>query len=162
MSEHLTRPIFFISDESPTTAPPAPKLSKETSSPPPAPSISNANSSDTLSIDATNKLRAKLGLKPLKVEDGDASTATKKSSEELMGGKDMGEFVHRAPENLGAKRKADKLRQKLKDRKDKRAIDQKLKAVKGLGDESSDEDASAWVNKSRKIAEEKAKAAKRV
>lgn len=113
-------------------------------------------------MDETNKLRLKLGLKPLKAEDGDAKTQTKKTAEELMGGKDMGEFVHRAPVNLSTKQKAEKLRYKLEQRKDKRAIDDKLQKVKGLADESSDEDAHAWVSKSRKIAEEKAKAAKRV
>jgi U4/U6.U5 tri-snRNP-associated protein 1 len=137
-------------------------LSKE-STPPPAPSISNnATSSETLSIDETNKLRIKLGLKPLKVEDGAEVTIPKKTAEELMGGKDMGEFVHRAPENWGAKKKAEKLREKIRDRKDKRAIDAKLKAVKGIADESSDDDAYSWVKKSRKIEDEKAKAAKRV
>lgn len=113
-------------------------------------------------MDATNKLRLKLGLKPLKAEDGDAKTQTKKTAEELMGGKDHGEFVHRAPVNLSTKQKAEKLRYKLEQRKDKRAIDDKLQKVKGLADDDSDDDASAWVNKSRKIAEEKAKAAKRV
>lgn len=154
-----TYAILLFADEI-STAPPAPKL--KASSPPPAPSISNTTNSDTLSIEESNKLRLKLGLKPLKAEDGDVKTQTTKTAEELMGGKDMGEFVHRAPVNLSTKQKAEKLRQKLEQRKDKRAIDEKLQKVKGLADESSDEDASAWVSKSRKIAEEKAKAAKRV
>ncbi|CAB3375524.1 Hypothetical predicted protein [Cloeon dipterum] len=145
-------------------APPPPKLSRESTTPPPAPTISSGSNSEALSIDDTNKLRAKLGLKPLKVDDGDGgekSSGPKKTAAELMGGKDMGEFVHRAPENLGAKAKAEKLRQKLKDRRDKREIDNKLRRIKGLGDESSDDDAVAWVNKSRKIQDEKAQAAKR-
>lgn len=70
--------------------------------PPPPPKISsdNVKSSDntSLSIEETNKLRAKLGLKPLNVpsesshkNDDDAKT----DKRETFGGVDMGEFVHK-------------------------------------------------------------------
>lgn len=77
-------------------APPPPSISTRRDSPSPPPS---ASSESSLSIAETNKLRAKLGLKPLQVsaptpvvpkDDEPAKPAS-----ELMGGTDMGEFVHK-------------------------------------------------------------------
>jgi hypothetical protein len=51
-----------------------------------------------LSIEETNKLRARLGLKPLRIEDIPAfkeDGAEKKKDVEKEGGTDMGEFVHK-------------------------------------------------------------------
>lgn len=60
--------------------------------------------------------------------------------------------------------KADKIKEKLAERKAKRLLEHKLAKVKKLGESSSDEDESAtsWVNKNRKIVDEKKEAEKRV
>lgn len=67
-------------------------------------------------------------------------------------------------DNLAKKVKADKLKEKLAERRAKRAMEQKLSRIKKLGESSSDEDESAtsWIEKNRKVAEEKAQAEKRV
>jgi U4/U6.U5 tri-snRNP-associated protein 1 len=145
-------------------APPPPKISR--SSPPSSGTSGAASSSgdNSLSIEETNKLRARLGLKPLQpaaseVEKGSST----KTAAELMGGKDMGEFVHKPAESLSQRKKEEKIRSRLTERKEKRAIEAKLSAVRGIADEDSgDEDASAWVLRNRKIQEEKDKAEKRV
>ncbi len=62
--------------------PPPPKISQE-----------ETKSSDTsLSIEETNKLRVKLGLKPLAVA---SENSRKDDKKEAFGGVDMGEFVHK-------------------------------------------------------------------
>lgn len=67
-------------------------------------------------------------------------------------------------DNLAKKVQAEKLKEKLAERKAKRVLEQKLARVKKLGESSSeDEDsAAAWVKKNRKIANEKMQAEKRV
>lgn len=67
-------------------------------------------------------------------------------------------------DNLAKKVKADKLKEKLAERRAKRAMEQKLAKIKKLGESSSDEEesASSWIDKNRRIAEEKAQAEKRV
>ncbi|GFS11714.1 U4/U6.U5 tri-snRNP-associated protein 1 [Elysia marginata] len=107
----------------------------------------------SLSIAETNRLRAQLGLKPLDVpETGDGEDSKPKKSE----------GVHAPAINMGEKKKADKLREKLSTRKEKRNMEKNLLEVKGLGDsDSGDEGAAAWVRKSRKIEKEKELAEKR-
>ncbi|RUS89083.1 hypothetical protein EGW08_003146 [Elysia chlorotica] len=115
------------------------------------PQVSGDGSS--LSVVETNRLRAQLGLKPLDIPDaaGGEDSKPKKS-----------DGVHAPAINMGEKRKADRLREKLSTRKEKRNIEKRLLDVKGLGDsDSGDEGAAAWVLKSRKIQKEKELAEKR-
>jgi len=85
--------------------PPPPKISRPCTPPPPAISSGespvapvSSKSDQSLSIEETNKLRARLGLKPLRIEDipafKDDGTEVKKEVEK-EGGTDMGEFVHK-------------------------------------------------------------------
>lgn len=91
-----------------------------------------------MSIADTNKLRAKLGLKPLEVgnssstavastnEDGSA----KKNNEGHQMHKDeWGEFYHKPADNLANKIQAEKLREKFRQKKEKRMLEDKLKKV---------------------------------
>lgn len=65
-------------------------------------------------------------------------------------------------DNLAEKAKTEKLKAKLAERKQRREMEAKLAKVKRLADDSDDESAAAWVNKNRKITEERLKAEKRV
>ncbi|KAK2723098.1 hypothetical protein QYM36_003332 [Artemia franciscana] len=100
---------------------------------------------ESLSIEETNKLRIKLGLKPLDV--GEGKSEDKKD-------------VHKPAINLREKKEAEKLRQKLKERQQKRKVEKKLKSVKSLA-ESDDEDTSEWVQKMRMKQKEKEEAERR-
>ncbi|XP_046663789.1 LOW QUALITY PROTEIN: U4/U6.U5 tri-snRNP-associated protein 1-like [Homalodisca vitripennis] len=148
----------------PDTPPvPPPPVISALSSPPQAPSPPRISSSSdqSLSIEETNRLRAKLGLKPLEVAQPTAIKGEEKSEKTLEGGMDMGEFVHKPADNIAAKLKSEKLKAKLAERKEKRALEAKLAKVKRLADDSDDESASAWVVKNRKITEERLKAEKK-
>ncbi|KAM7351710.1 U4/U6.U5 tri-snRNP-associated protein 1 [Cochliomyia hominivorax] len=129
---------------------------------------------DCLSIEETNKLRAKLGLKPLEIDSGPSKPTTsaaaveakKPGEKELASYKDeWGEFLHKPAEDLKEKAKAEKIREKLKQRKERRFLEERLARIKTLG-ESDDEvdDISKWVERNkrvvdeRKAAEERAKA----
>ncbi|XP_025105199.1 LOW QUALITY PROTEIN: U4/U6.U5 tri-snRNP-associated protein 1-like [Pomacea canaliculata] len=106
----------------------------------------------SLSIEETNKLRAKLGLKPLEV--GGAKDGSSKSGEN--------QDVHVPAINIGEKKRTEKLREKMDTTKAKREISNKLRVIKGLGEsDSEDESASAWVQKSRQVQKEKEMAEKR-
>ncbi|KAK7104097.1 U4/U6.U5 tri-snRNP-associated protein 1-like [Littorina saxatilis] len=106
----------------------------------------------SLSIEETNKLRVKLGLKPLDV--GGSTDADGKPKED--------QDVHKPAINLAEKRRSEQLREKMKVMQDKRRVKEKLRSVKGLGDsDSGDEGAMAWVKKNRKSQKEKELAQKR-
>ncbi|CAB3224039.1 unnamed protein product [Arctia plantaginis] len=107
---------------------------------------------ESLSIEETNKLRAKLGLKPLEAAEKPADDGKIKD--------DLGEFYHKPASNIAAQKKSEKIRERLEERKEKRKIEQKLQ-TRLLADESDEEDASAWVNKSRDIEAQKRQAAQR-
>jgi len=94
--------IIFLSynlDDDVIFVPPPPKISRNevctppppSLTPPPPPSISSA--ADSLSIDETNKIRAKLGLKPLQM-DNKETTKSRDDGLEVIAG-DEGEFVHK-------------------------------------------------------------------
>uniref|UniRef100_A0A182K3N6 U4/U6.U5 tri-snRNP-associated protein 1 n=1 Tax=Anopheles christyi TaxID=43041 RepID=A0A182K3N6_9DIPT len=134
--------------------------------PPPKASSSSASSSkrsgspipengagDTLSIEETNKLRAKLGLRPLEVGSGSRSSDNSKGGEpERSTDKlkdDWGEFYHKPAKNLSEKTQEEKMREKLKERREKRAIEEKLKRLKTLGEEEDVDDLKNWVAKTR-------------
>lgn len=114
---------------------------------------------ESLSIEETNKLRAKLGLKPLAVSDNKVDDDRKKDGKIKD---DLGEFYHKPAGHLGAKAEQEKLKQKIAERKEKRHLEAKLTKLKTLGESDSDDDASAWVERNRKLQEEKQAAQKRV
>lgn len=140
----------------PNLVPPPPKISAS-SSPPPV-----SSSDKSLSIEETNKLRAKLGLKPLEVPS--AAPAKKddgSSPAKVMGGTDMGDFVHKPADNIASKQRAEKIKAKIAERKAKRQLEAKLASIKKLAEESDDDDTAAWVKKNRKLTEERLKAEKK-
>nr|CAI5865071.1 unnamed protein product [Callosobruchus analis] len=116
---------------------------------------------ESLSIEETNKLRAKLGLKPLDVGSSASSDSTDKKNNEELKKDEWGEFYHKPAENLIKKAEQEKLRAKLLEAKEKRQINQKLKKTKTLGDSDEEDDIVAWVSKNRKIEQEKREAEKR-
>ncbi|CAH2075876.1 unnamed protein product, partial [Iphiclides podalirius] len=114
--------------------------------------VAGGGAQESLSIEETNRLRAKLGLKPLEVAEKPAEDGKIKD--------DLGEFYHKPATNIAQQKKADKLREKLEERREKRKLEQKLQTTL-LADESDDEDAIAWVKKSREIEQQKKEAEKR-
>lgn len=159
-------------DDVVVVVPPPPKISRPCTPPPPAISSGespvapvSSKSDQSLSIEETNKLRARLGLKPLRIEDipafkEDGSEVKKEVDKE--GGTDMGEFVHKPAENLSQKAHTEKVKQRLVEHKEKRQIETKLAHVKPLGESDEDDDSSqAWVVRSRRLQEERVQAEKR-
>lgn len=149
--------------------PPAPIISKPTTkSPSPIP---ENGAGDSLSIEETNKLRAKLGLKPLQLDKKVSSTAASSSSSSSKKKSDAnsepvykdewGEFHHKPANNISEKLQAEKLREKFRQQKQKRALEKKLKATKTLGESDEDDDISKWVDSSRDKEKQKAEAAHR-
>ncbi|KAL9958681.1 hypothetical protein ACROYT_G035730, partial [Oculina patagonica] len=109
----------------------------------------------SLSIEETNKLRIKLGLKPLEVPD---------SSEDKGNATSLKEDVHVPAVNMSDQKETEKFKRKLEEMREKRRINKKLGKVKSLGAGDSDDDgdsAMSWVNKSRKMEREKSLAEKR-
>lgn len=129
---------------------------------------------DVLSIEATNKLRAKLGLKPLEVGPSDitqpSSSSNKNDEKEEKDESvsdlrkikdDWGEFYHKPAGQFNEKTEVELLREKIQAKRDKRKIEEKLARIKTLGESDSEDDATSWVDKNRKIEEEKKKAKER-
>ncbi|XP_076836519.1 U4/U6.U5 tri-snRNP-associated protein 1 [Brachyhypopomus gauderio] len=110
----------------------------------------SASGDASLSIEETNKLRAKLGLKPLELNESKKETGTKE------------EPISVDAINPIQIRQQSEMREKLAALKEKRLLNQKLGKVKTLGDEDPWlDDTAAWVERSRKIAKEKEMAEKR-
>lgn len=123
---------------------------------------SSGQGAESISIQETNKLRAKLGLKPLEVGSSEASTSGKDGSK--SDGKikdDLGEFYHKPAENWATKAEREKLKNKFAEQREKRMLHNKLAKVKTLGESDSEDDAVNWVDKSRKIEKAKKEAEKR-
>ncbi|XP_053714206.1 U4/U6.U5 tri-snRNP-associated protein 1 isoform X2 [Synchiropus splendidus] len=115
-----------------------------------APVLSQSASGDaSLSIEETNKLRAKLGLKPLELNEDKKEVGTKEAPL-------VAETI-----NPSLMQKQVEIREKLAAMKEKRLLNQKLGKVKTLADEDWLDDTSAWVEKNRKLAKEKEMAEKR-
>ncbi|XP_056383312.1 U4/U6.U5 tri-snRNP-associated protein 1 [Hyla sarda] len=113
-----------------------------------APKSSGGDSS--LTIEETNKLRAKLGLKPLELNTIKTESGTKEDP------------VAAAIINPLVLRQQQELREKLAAAKEKRLLNQKLGKIKSLGeDELWLDDTAAWIERSRKLQAEKEKAEKR-
>ncbi|XP_038643397.1 U4/U6.U5 tri-snRNP-associated protein 1 [Scyliorhinus canicula] len=134
----------------PGDAPPERRIKREKSEDAAAGGKSGAASA-SLSIEETNKLRAKLGLKPLEVQESKKAEIGTKEDPVLVP----------AINPIAAKQQED-IRVKLAALKEKRLLNQKLGKVKSLGDDDAWlDDAMAWVEKSRKLQREKEMAEKR-
>lgn len=109
----------------------------------------SASGDASLSIEETNKLRAKLGLKPLELNENKKELGTK---EEPL----VAETIN--PVTIQKERE---MREKLAALKEKRIQNQKLGKVKTLAEDDWLDDTAAWVERSRKLAKEKEMAEKR-
>ncbi|XP_061535477.1 U4/U6.U5 tri-snRNP-associated protein 1 [Phycodurus eques] len=109
----------------------------------------SASGDASLSIEETNKLRAKLGLKPLELNENKKELGTK---EEPL----VAETI-----NPALIQKQKDIKEKLAAMKEKRLLNQKLGKVKTLAEDDWLEDTAAWVEKNRKAAKEKEMAEKR-
>lgn len=130
----------------------------------------------SLSVDDTNKLREKLGLKPLQVEpkkeekeEEDKNVISLSIEEtnklrEKLGLKPLdvdnkSGDVHAPAKNIRKILETEKLAEKMKMLKEKRRIKQQLSSVKSLGAGSTDlTETLAWVQRSRSIDSKKAAA----
>jgi len=128
------------------------------------PDLTEGGSKDviSLSVDETNKLREKLGLKPLNMPNKDAEQEEDDPSlpGTLIPG-DHDKTRHLPADHWGEKANSLKLREKLGIRKEKRTIESKLAAVKGIADSDSDDDAEKWIQRQKSKVEAKAEAEKR-
>ncbi|XP_005727074.1 U4/U6.U5 tri-snRNP-associated protein 1 [Pundamilia nyererei] len=109
----------------------------------------SASGDASLSIEETNKLRAKLGLKPLELNENKKELGTK---EEPMVAETINPVVIQQQKEM---------REKLAALKEKRILNQKLGKVKTLAEDDWLDDTSSWVERSRKLAKEKEMAEKR-
>ncbi|XP_076628102.1 U4/U6.U5 tri-snRNP-associated protein 1 [Colletes latitarsis] len=154
----------YDSDVEIVNAPPPPKISKSSHpSTPPPPEISKQRSPSpakggaaqtSLSVEETNKLRAKLGLKPLEVDSTSKDDPNKIKD-------DLGEFYHKPAPDVNEKLRTQKLKEKIGTQKQKRQIEASLSKVKSLAECDSDDDTRAWIEKNRRLDEEKKKAEER-
>ncbi|XP_045599414.1 U4/U6.U5 tri-snRNP-associated protein 1 [Procambarus clarkii] len=146
------------------TVPPPPKLSRRSPSPPPA-QHSGGGGDISLSIEETNKIRAKLGLKPLKLDSAPAKDDDRPDVIEIEDDTQTSkqdEFVHKPAESITQKLQVEKLREKIAAQREKRRIKEKLQKVKTLGESDSDDEcALAWVKKSRQLTKERELAEKK-
>ncbi|CAL8330516.1 unnamed protein product [Merluccius merluccius] len=109
----------------------------------------SASGDASLSVEDTNKLRAKLGLKPLEMNENKKELGTK---EEPL----VAETIN--PIHI---KKQKEMREKLAAMKEKRILNQKLGKVKTLAEDDWLDDTAAWVEKNRKAEKEKELAEKR-
>lgn len=94
----------------------------------------------SLSVEETNALRAKLGLKPLKEDD----------ETQAPGNSNIDNDIKVAPVVPGADREQEELRRKIATAKERRERTRKLQAVSTLGEaEEEVDDLQAWVKRSR-------------
>ncbi|CAF3360470.1 unnamed protein product [Rotaria socialis] len=116
----------------------------------------DGNERMSLSVDETNKLRASLGLKPLAVDDN----ANEDSDGPKKGLNSDENFVHRPAANLTEKKRTEQVMEKISVHREKRQLQEKFLTTPILAAESA-ESATSWVDKMRKMGEEKRKAAER-
>lgn len=109
----------------------------------------SASGDASLSIEETNKLRAKLGLKPLEMTDTTKELGTKEQP-----------IVAETINPVYIKQQKE-MREKLAALKEKRLLNKKLGKVKTLAEEDWLDDTVAWVERSRKMSKEKELAEKR-
>lgn len=75
---------------------------------------------------------------------------------------DWGEFYHKPAENLLDKAQQEKIKAKIADMKEKRALANKLGKVRTLGESDDEDNLESWVHKNRKIEQAKKEAERRV
>ncbi|XP_076001362.1 U4/U6.U5 tri-snRNP-associated protein 1 [Genypterus blacodes] len=109
----------------------------------------SASGDASLSIEETNKLRARLGLKPLDMNETKKELGTK---EEPVVAETINPVLIQQQKDM---------REKLAALKEKRIQNKKLGKVKTLAEEDWIDDTAAWVEKSRNMAKEKELAEKR-
>ena len=143
------------------------KLQKSPSPPAPEPAGREGGSSESLSIEETNKLRASIGLPPLKMNKPKEPKADDNIKEE-NGSKNLegtaipnSDVRHKPAENLTTKSATEKMREKLQQRKMKRMQESKLLTVPTLGAADDVDDTSKWLKKQKKKEREKKEAEKR-
>ena len=110
---------------------------------------SNAGGEVSMSLEETNRVREKLGLKPLRTGESDRTKARREAEE-----------TDRAAREADAKdAETAALAAKIAAAKEKRTMEQRNRATKQLGEaaDADDDDMMAWVNKSRKIEEKRRK-----
>lgn len=112
------------------------------------PEHENQREDVSLSIEETNKLRAKLGLKPL--EDDSSKGADGDDSY------DKRPEVFVKTDNISDKLEAEKVRERISVVKEKRKFAEKLRSTKALADSDSEDDVVSWVQKSRELETHKA------
>lgn len=124
--------------------------------------ISEGGTKLSLGISDTNKLRAKLGLKPLEINEEVQIPGLGDENSNVSAPESGKQEVFVKTENISKKEEAEKLKDKLTTLKEKRIITSKLSKIKGLAESDSEEETAAkWVAKSRKLQEEKELADKR-
>ncbi|XP_069545308.1 U4/U6.U5 tri-snRNP-associated protein 1 [Brachyistius frenatus] len=109
----------------------------------------SASGDASLSIEETNKLRAKLGLKPLELNENKKELGTKEDPK-------VAETI-----NPVLIKQQKEMKEKLAAMKEKRILNKKLGKVKSLADDDWLDDTAAWVERSRNMAKEKELAEKR-
>uniref|UniRef100_A0A7E4VMJ8 PAPA-1 domain-containing protein n=1 Tax=Panagrellus redivivus TaxID=6233 RepID=A0A7E4VMJ8_PANRE len=115
---------------------------------------------ESMSIEETNALRAKLGMAPL-VEEEAAPTMRESESggaAEKVVTQDGIEFVHKAAVSVTQTKLSEKLKEKLETHAAKRKVQSKVLKSKGLADSSDEEEGGveSWIEAQRRKAEEKA------
>ncbi|KAH9286598.1 U4/U6.U5 tri-snRNP-associated protein 1 [Echinococcus granulosus] len=117
--------------------------------------IGDPGTAESLSIEETNKLRAKLGLSPL-----DLGNVSKADSDECKPRNSDTEFVHVPAKDLTRAKQVEKLQEKIITAKEKRELLSKLREVKSLGS-GEETSVSSWVEKMRSKEKAKLEAEKR-
>uniref|UniRef100_A0A1I8H966 NUC153 domain-containing protein n=1 Tax=Macrostomum lignano TaxID=282301 RepID=A0A1I8H966_9PLAT len=106
----------------------------------------------SLSIEETNKLRAKLGLKPLEVDSSASDPKAKPGSSSTN-------FLHAPAKSLTQAKHSAKVQERTLIGWQKREMREKLTRLRGLGDDSDEEDkdlsAAAWIERSRNLEAER-------
>ncbi|KRX20328.1 U4/U6.U5 tri-snRNP-associated protein 1 [Trichinella nelsoni] len=125
----------------------------------------DASAEISMSVEETNKLREKLGLAPLKMEETKEEERTVIADDgttvvEKVVSVDGKEFVHRPALNVTEKKAQDSFKEKLQVQKERRLLHDRLLNVKLLAESDSGEDeeeqsALAWVQKSRTLEQER-------
>ena len=117
-----------------------------------------------MSIEETNKLRASLGLAPLKVETKDKKSEDRneKDDDQKEGKLIPNSTVrHKPAENLTEKSATEKMRERLQQRKMKRQQENKLMTISSLGADDGVDDTKKWLQRQKKKEKEKKAAEKR-
>ncbi len=132
------------------------------------PETKGGGSAESLSVEETNKLRASLGLPPLKeskpkpkpeADDGAAAEAADDGKEGTA--VPNSDVRHKPAVNLTEKSATEKMRERLNQRKMKRQQEAKLMSVSTLGAADEVDDTEKWLKRQKKKEKERKEAEKR-